>query len=144
MLCRLQYRLDCVSEFVREALETFVVGGLQDDTVLRQQHAAGLFPSAVLPPLLLNDLDGAPCARAQGDLLNLARALDREAVLAKSLLNLRDVFVHLTDGAEANLTQHQRQGLLGQGHIPAFAFHRLLLMPFTVNLTPVFAYARDW
>jgi hypothetical protein len=135
MLGRREHCPDCVLEPLGESLESFVGGSLQDDTVLRHQNTPGLVSGSVLPPFLLDHLNGNPCAQAEVDLLNLAGALDRKAVLAKNLLNLRDVPVYLTDGTESNLAQHQRQGLLRQGHIPAPALHDLLLLPFTVNLT---------
>jgi hypothetical protein len=135
VLGRCKHRPDSVLEPVCEILETYICGGLQGNTVLRHQNAPGLVPGSVLPPFLLDHLNGNPCAQAEVDLLNLAGALDRKAVLAKRLLNLRDVPLYLADGTESDLAQHQRQGLLRQGHIPAPALHDLLLLPFTVNLT---------
>ena len=90
-----------------ESLEPGVCRGLQDHAVLRHQDAPRLFPVAVLPALLLDHLDRGAVAGGEGDLVDLAGSLDREAGSPECVLDRGDVAFHLADGAEAELAEDQ-------------------------------------
>ena len=90
-----------------EFLEPDVRRGLQDHAVLRHQNAPRLFPVAVLPAVLFDQLNGGAVAGAEGDLLDLSGLLDREAGPPELVLDRGDVAFHLAYRAEADLAQDQ-------------------------------------
>ena len=59
----------------------------------------------------------------EGDLVDLAGSLDREAPSPEYLLDCGDVLLHLADGAQADLAEDEDQGLRREGLVPALSLH---------------------
>ena len=69
-------------------------------------------------------LDRMDASRRDRELLELARALDREAVPPERFLDARDVVAYLADRAEAHLRKHEHQRVLAERDVPTVPLRR--------------------
>ena len=74
-----QHGVDGRAQLLGESLEPSVCGGLEDVAVLGHQDAPRLFAVAVVPALLLGQLDGNGVAGGEGALGGLAGLFDGKA-----------------------------------------------------------------
>ena len=118
-----QHRVDGRLQPLGESLEPGVCRGLQDDAVLGDQDAPRLFAVAVLPALLLDQLDGGGVAGGEGDLVDFAGLLDGEAGSPECVLDGGGVAGHLADGAEAEVAEGEDEGVGGEGVAAAGSLH---------------------
>ena len=118
-----QHRVDGQLQLLGESLEPGVCRGLEDHAVLRHQDAPGFFAVAVLPALLLDQLDWGGGGGGECDLVDLAGLFYWVAGSAECVLDGRDVPGHLADGAEADVAEGEDQWLRREGGVTAGSVH---------------------